>query len=152
MSDRPLDDINLAIIQMLQVGRRSYSEIASVLNVSEATVRLRVAKMSKDGTLKIQATVSRKHMPDGYSLVYVGVRLNTPILMDTANEFSKIPGVISVAVVTGRYDMILTVMLKPGYKLIDFYNEMLSKHSTTIKSNETFVVYEDINLSLPFPF
>lgn len=149
---KALDEINLSIIQMLGDGRRSYSDIAASLKISEGTVRARVSKLMKEGILKIQATVSGKHMPDGYTLIYVGIRLNTPILMDTAEELGKLKGVISVAVVTGRYDMILTVMLQPDYKIIDFYNEMLSRHPSTIKANETFVVYEDINLHLPFPF
>lgn len=152
MKRKPLDAVNLSIIRLLQNGRRSYSEIAESLGLSESTVRSRVSKMTSDGILQLGASVSIKRLPEGYQAVYICMRLNTPILMDTAEELSKIKGVVSVAVVTGRYDIILTVLLQPGYQLIDFYNEMLSKHSHSIKSNETFMVYEGVNLSLPFPF
>lgn len=152
MSDKTLDDTNLAIIGLLQQGRRSYNDIAAELGLSEATIRSRVGKLTAEGIIQVKALVSPKLMPDGYDVVYIGVQLNTPIIMNSADELSRLPGVVSVAVVTGRYDIILTVVLKPGFKLIDFYNEMLKKHSSAIKSNETFVVYEDVNLSLPYPF
>ena len=50
------DKLNQAIIEMLQTdGRRPYSEIAQALNVSEGTIRNRVAGMKNAGLLRIVA-------------------------------------------------------------------------------------------------
>jgi Lrp/AsnC family transcriptional regulator for asnA, asnC and gidA len=69
-----------------------------------------------------------------------------------AEALATLPGVISVAMVTGRYDLILTVMLTPELGLIDFFNTMLENYSESIRSNETFLVYEQVNLKTPYPY
>ncbi|KAL1110038.1 hypothetical protein AAG570_014160 [Ranatra chinensis] len=46
-----------------------------------------------------------------------------------AEAMSQLPGVISVALVTGRFDLVLTVILSPEFELIDFFNIMLERRT-----------------------
>ena len=85
----------------------------------------------------------------GHRIVIVGVKLKTMDLVKKGEEFSKLKGVISVSVVTGRFDLILTVLLKTGFGLLEFYTQEVSKLKD-VQSVETFVVYKSYNLKIPY--
>jgi Lrp/AsnC family transcriptional regulator for asnA, asnC and gidA len=57
--------------------------------------------------------------------------------------------VVSVSVVTGRYDLMLLVLLTRDYGLQEFYAEEVSKIDD-VRSLETFVVYKSYNLKVPY--
>jgi Lrp/AsnC family transcriptional regulator for asnA, asnC and gidA len=81
----------------------------------------------------------------------VGVKLSTMDLVKKGAEFSRVRGVVSVSVVTGRFDLILIVLLKEGFGLLEFYTEEVSRLEG-IQSVETFVVYKSYNLKVPYIF
>ena len=81
--------------------------------------------------------------------VMVGVKLTTMDLVKKGAEFSRVRGVVSVSVVTGRFDLILIVLLKEGFGLLEFYTEEVSKIKG-VQSVETFVVYKSYNLKVPY--
>ena len=112
-----IDKINLAIIKHLRSGRKSYKKIAEQLSVSENTVRARVQKLIDHGILEITGLVDPEAI-NGHRIVMVGVKLKTMDLVNKGEEFSKVKGVISVSVVTGRFDLILMVLLKTGFGLL----------------------------------
>jgi len=143
-----IDPINLAIIKHLRSGRKSYQKIAEQLSVSENTVRTRVHKLIDQGILAITGLVDPEAI-NGHRIVMVGVKLKTMDLVTKGEEFSKLKGVISVSVVTGRFDLILMVLLKTGFGLLEFYTEEVSKLKD-VQSVETFVVYKSYNLKIPY--
>jgi Lrp/AsnC family transcriptional regulator for asnA, asnC and gidA len=143
-----IDRINLAIIKHLRSGRRSYKKIAEQLSVSENTVRARVHKLIDKGILEITGLINPEAI-DGHRVVMVGIKLKTMDLVKKGEEFSKLKGVISVSVVTGRFDLILMVLLKTGFGLLEFYTEEVSKLED-VQSVETFVVYKSYNLKIPY--
>ena len=143
-----IDKINLAIIKHLRSGRKSYKKIAEQLSVSENTVRARVQKLMDHGILEITGLVDPEAI-NGHRIVMVGVKLKTMDLVNKGEEFSKVKGVISVSVVTGRFDLILMVLLKTGFGLLEFYTEEVSKLED-VQSVETFVVYKSYNLKIPY--
>ena len=114
-----IDQINLAIIKQLRSGRQSYKKIAEKLSVSENTVRNRVQLLIDNGILEITGLVDPEAI-SGHRIVMVGVKLKTMDLVKKGEEFSKLKGVISVSVVTGRFDLILMVLLKTGFGLLEF--------------------------------
>jgi Lrp/AsnC family transcriptional regulator for asnA, asnC and gidA len=143
-----IDKNNLAIIKHLHEGRKSYKKIAKDLCVSENTVRTRVQKLIDEGVLKISGLVNPESI-DGHRVVIVGVKLQSMDLVNKGKEFSNLKGVVAVSVVTGRFDLILIVLLKPGFGLLEFYTEEVSKISD-VQSVETFVVYKSYNLQVPY--
>jgi Lrp/AsnC family transcriptional regulator for asnA, asnC and gidA len=143
-----IDKNNLAIIKHLRSGRKSYKKIAEELNVSENTVRARVHKLIESGILEITGLVDPEAI-SGHRIVMVGVKLKTMDLVKKGEEFSKLRGVISVSVVTGRFDLIMIVLLKAGFGLLEFYTEEVSKLKD-VQSVETFVVYKSYNLKIPY--
>jgi Lrp/AsnC family transcriptional regulator for asnA, asnC and gidA len=143
-----VDKINLAIIKHLRSGRKSYKKIAEQLSVSENTVRTRVHNLIDNGILEITGLVDPEAI-NGHRIVIVGVKLKTMDLVKKGEEFSKLKGVISASVVTGRFDLILIVLLKTDFGLLEFYTEEVSKLED-VQSVETFVVYKSYNLKIPY--
>lgn len=142
-----IDETNLAIIEFLRDGRMPFKKIAEKLRLSEGTVRARVKKLQEEGILDIAGMVDPDGLPD-QSIVMVGVRLKDMDLVKKGEEFSALRGVISVCVVTGRYDLILTVMMTKDFTMLDFYTEEVKKVEN-VRAVETFVVYKSFNLKVP---
>lgn len=143
-----MDAINIGIIRQLKDGRRSFRRIAESLSVSENTVRTRLARLVDEGVLDISAHVDPEALPQ-HRVVIVGVKLQTMNLVKKGQEFSKLRGVVSVSVVTGRYDLILVVLLSDDFDLLQFYTEEVAR-LTDVQSVETFVVYKGYNLKVPY--
>ena len=143
-----IDKVNLAIIKHLRSGRKSYKKIAEQLSVSENTVRALVQKLIDHGIFEITGLVDPEAI-NGHRIVMVGVKLKSMDLVKKGEEFSKLKGVISVSVVTGRFDLILIVLLKTDFGLLEFYTEEVSKLKD-VQSVETFVVYKSYNLKIPY--
>ena len=143
-----IDETNLAIIKHLRQGRRSFKKISEDLDITENTVRARVNKLTEEGVLEISGLVDIESIP-GHRMVMVGVKLATMDLVKKGKEFSKLKGVVSVSVVTGRFDLILIVLINENFGLLEFYTEEVSRIKM-VQSVETFVVYKGFNLKIPY--
>lgn len=143
-----IDETNLKIIKELRNGRQSFKKIGERLGITENTVRSRTRRMLADGILEITGLVDIESVPR-HQLVMIGVKLKTTDMFKKGEEFSKLKGVVSVSVVTGRYDLILVVIFNDGYGLQDFYTEEVSKIED-VQSLETFVIYKGYNLKVPY--
>ncbi len=144
-----IDEMNLAIINKLKDGRVPYKKIADNLGVSEGTIRARVRKLTEEGVLEITGLVDPEAMPD-MSVVIVGVKVKDMDLVKKGEEFSKLRGVTSVCVVTGRFDLLVTVLLDKDFNMLRFYTEEVS-NIENVSSVESFVVYKSFDLKLPMP-
>lgn len=142
------DDTNLGIVKHLRDGRKSYKEIAEELSVTENTVRSRVNQLLREGALSITGLIDPEKIP-GHRLVVVGIKLNTMNLVNKGEEFSRLKGVVSVSVVTGRYDLILNVLLNEEFGLLEFYTTEVARIEG-VASAETFVVYKGYNTGVPY--
>jgi Lrp/AsnC family transcriptional regulator for asnA, asnC and gidA len=143
-----IDETSLAIIKHLREGRKSFQKIAEELSITENTVRARVNRLTEEGVLEVTGLVDPEAIP-GHRLVMVGIKLGTMDLVKKGEEFSRLKGVVSVCVVTGRYDLILTVLLNDTDDLLAFYTEQVSR-IRDVQSAETFVVYKTYNLKVPY--
>ncbi|RUM35824.1 MAG: Lrp/AsnC family transcriptional regulator [Desulfobulbus sp.] len=141
-----MDATDIEIIKELEDGRKSFNRIAQTLGLAEGTVRSRVNKLRDEGVLDISGLVDPEVLPD-HSIVMIGVRLNDMDLVKKGQEFSALNGVLSVAVVTGRFDLIITVMLKKNFGILEFYTKEAAKIKN-VQSVETFVVYKGFNLKV----
>jgi len=143
-----IDKINIEIIRHLRDGRKSFKVIADDLAITENTVRSRVNKLIEEGILSITGLVNPSKIP-GHNTVICGMKLSTVDLVAKGKELSKLKGVVSVSVVTGRYDLILYVLLNEEFSLLDFYTEEVSKVED-IQDIETFVVFKSYTLDIPY--
>lgn len=142
-----LDATNLAIINHLKDGRASFKKIAEELSLAEGTVRSRVKKLTDEGVLSISGLVNPEALPD-QQIVMVGVRVKGMDLVTKGEEFSRLRSVISVCVVTGQFDLIVTAMLSKDFGLLEFFTQEVATIDN-VRSIETFVVYKSFNLKVP---
>jgi len=144
-----MDTTDISIINELKDGRMSFNKIANTLGLAEGTVRTRVKRLRKDGQLDITALVDPEALPE-HSVVMIGIRVKDMDLVKKGSQFRNLRGVVSVAVVTGRFDLILTVMLTKDFGILEFYTEEASKIKN-VQSVETFVVYKSFNMKVSLP-
>jgi Lrp/AsnC family transcriptional regulator for asnA, asnC and gidA len=142
------DELNMNIMRQLRNGRKLYNAIGEELGVSHNTIRSRIQNMTEQGLLDITGRVDPDKL-SGHQVVMVGVKVNTMDLEEKGKEFSDLKGVVSVAVVTGRYDLILTVLINDEFELLDFFKNEMSKVQG-VQSTETFVVFKNYNLKVPY--
>jgi Lrp/AsnC family transcriptional regulator for asnA, asnC and gidA len=142
-----LDATSIAIINHLKDGRASFKKIAEALSLAEGTVRSRVKKLTDEGVLSISGLVNPEALPD-QQIVMVGVRVKGMDLVKKGEEFSRLRGVISVCVVTGQFDLIVTAMLDKQFGLLEFFTEEVATIEN-VRSVETFVVYKSFKLKVP---
>lgn len=145
-----IDQLHIGIISSLREGKKSFKKIADKLDVTENTVRTRVNNLQKEGIFDICGLVDPDILPD-HRVVIIGIKLAQMNLVEKGEEISSLKGVISVSVVTGRYDLMVFVMFKKGFGLLEFYTQEISKVEG-INSVETFVVYKSYNLKVPYIF
>ncbi len=143
-----IDDVTIKIIKFLRDGRKSNRKIAEKLGLSENTVRTRVNSLLNEGVLEICGLVDPEAL-SGHRVVFIGVKLATLNLVEKGKEFSRLKGVVSVSVVTGRFDLIVVVLLKEGFDLLEFYTREVYRLEG-VRSVETFVVYKGYNLKVPY--
>ena len=81
----------------------------------------------------------------------MGIKLSTLNLEEKAKEFLALKGVISVVVVTGRYDLIIHLATDNtgDNSLLNFFKNELSKIKG-VSDVETFVVYQSHNYRIPY--
>ena len=143
-----LGKINREIIRQLRDGRKSYDQISKKLSITPNTVRARVKKLMKDGAFDITGVIN-PDLVENHFLAMIGVKLKKMNLLRKGEQLSKLKGVVSVCVVTGQFDLILVVLLNNDFGLLDFLTEEVSKVGE-ILSTETFVVYKNFNLRVPY--
>ena len=150
MPMKKIDDTNKEIIKKLLDGRKAFSAIADELDITENTVRSRVNKMVDEGILKISGLVDPTLSP-GLQIIMMGVKMTTLDLEHKAEEFSRLRGVVSAAVVTGRYDLMVEVELceEDNFSLLDFFKYELVKIENVLEV-ETYIVYCSKNLLVPY--
>ena len=146
------DELNKSIIKILSNGNKSFAAIAEDLGVTENTIRSRVNRLVEDGILTIAGFVDVSKM-DNIQLAYMGVKSKTLDLELVASKVMKLAGVVNCAIVTGKYDLLLTIQLDSTEKmsLLDFFKNKLN-NIEEISEVETFIVYHSYDLKIPYKF
>ena len=143
-----IDETNIEILRHLKDGRKSFKLIAEALSVTENTIRSRVNKLLEEGILNFSGNIDVNALK-GNSLLYLGIKLKSMDLKDKASQFSQLKGVVSAGIVTGRYDIILQVLLGSDYSLLEFITEQVATVED-VQTVESFIVYKGYNLKVPY--
>ena len=132
-----LDDLSKAIIEQLQLdGRKSYSEIAKQVGLSEAAVRQRVQKLTDSGMVQIVAVTDPMQL--GFSRqAMIGVRA-TGDTAKLAEDLAKLDEVDYVVITAGTFDLLVEVVCESDSTLVDILNTKIRK-LPGVASTETFV-------------
>jgi len=143
-----MDSLDLRIAKALaENGRVANSEIARHIGVSEGTVRQRLKRLTEAGILKVQAMVNSEQVLNQYMAI-IGLSLEGRQLEKCAEQINEFPEVQRTLIVTGRYDILVSLLLDSHEGLVDFVTHKLSK-ITGIRDSETFVCLKNYNPWFP---
>lgn len=122
-----MDELDLAILASLQTnGRRPFTDIAQELDVSEGTVRNRVAKLLEDKVLHIVGLVDPNRL--GFNApAIIGVSLHEGDIEVIASEIANFSEVSKLIMVSGEFDLIVEVLCRDREHLANFLNQKLRK-------------------------
>jgi Lrp/AsnC family transcriptional regulator for asnA, asnC and gidA len=133
------DAIDMRIISLLQeYGRRSNADIARTVGLSESSVKNRIDRLIDTGTIKVLAVLNPKSV--GYKAnALIGIRVVPGKAEKVRRALSSLNEVLYLAVVTGRYDILIEVLLPHPDELYDFISKHVHK-IPGIASTETYYV------------
>jgi Lrp/AsnC family transcriptional regulator for asnA, asnC and gidA len=122
-----IDNLDLEIMKILQIdGRKSFRDIASILNKPESTIRSRYNQLIDNKALKVVAIPEPKVVGLD-TMVIICLKMELVYLQTAAEKISKFKEVRFVACTSGGYDLILQVYMKSNDELVDFITNKLSK-------------------------
>ncbi len=133
------DEIDWKIINLLSENHQTNTELAGKLGVSEGMVRQRIKRLQEAGVIKIRA-LRDPNVLENQQLAVLGINVAESRLLDyKAKEISGLDGVLSVAIVSGRYDLLVEILVDSNKGLIQFLTKTLSSVAG-ISKTETFVM------------
>jgi Lrp/AsnC family transcriptional regulator for asnA, asnC and gidA len=141
MSQEIDDSINRQLIQLLnENGRRSFTELASIVGISEAAARQRVNKLVASGAIKVVA------VPDPAALGFlrkalIGIR-HEGSLGPLAEQMRSLAEVSKVVVTAGGFDVLIEVVCKDDEHLVKLINERI-RSIEGVQTTETFVYLQE---------
>jgi Lrp/AsnC family transcriptional regulator, regulator for asnA, asnC and gidA len=133
-----LDDVDRKILRAFRFGGRlSNSEIARQVDVSEGTVRRRIAALEELGALKFVAITEPKNL--GFNLnVLIGVRADGDKVLSIAERLAEMPEVPYTAIAMGSFDIWVTALLPSTEAWLEFRARLSEIQG--VRSTETFHV------------
>lgn len=113
-----LDEIDTRILELLEEdARRSFTEMAEKLKVSESSIRKRVSALQKEGVIK-KFTIKVDHAKLGLNTVaIVGIDVDSDKMLEIAQELCDFKEVKCVATSSGDHMIMLEVWAKNGREL-----------------------------------
>lgn len=139
--DAELDDFDRKLIRVLtQDGRIPAGKAAQSLRVTPPTVRARLEALVRTGVLRIAALLDLSRTSQ-FSTAFIGISLERHQQLDRKLEqISNLRQVHWAAAVTGRFDLIVEIILETGMSdLYRFQTEDLPRVGG-IRSSESFMV------------
>ncbi len=122
-----LDELDFAILTQLQDdGRKSFTEIAEVLNVSIGTIRKRVNKLIEDRTLSVIGRVDPSKVGfHAYAHIFIAIR-PANLIENIAAQIGKLREVSFMAMISGDFDLEVDVMCRNNEHLVELTHKIQS--------------------------
>jgi Lrp/AsnC family transcriptional regulator for asnA, asnC and gidA len=134
-----MDDLDRSIVTFLQKdGRTRFTEIARALNVTEGTVRNRVAKLLEQKAIQIIGVVD-PHRTGYNAPAIIGISIQAPHLEEAAAEIAAMPEVSYLIMVAGEYDLMVEVFCRDRAHLASFIRDQLQQ-ATGVLRTQTFII------------
>ncbi|ADC49205.1 MULTISPECIES: Lrp/AsnC family transcriptional regulator [Alkalihalophilus] len=135
-----IDEMDYTILSFLQEdGKKSYTEIAKELNVSEGTVRTRINRMLKDNVFEFIIHMNPNKIGLNVQVI-IGISTKLGYQESIARELNRFSEVRFVGAFSGQHDLIMQAYFKNNDDLVHFVNKELAKIEGIISA--------DVNIEL----
>ncbi len=147
---RDVDNLDLEIINHLQGdGRKPFTDIAKELNISEGTVRNRVARLIDDKVIHIVGMVDPSRV--GFDApAMIGISVQPPMLEKVAETIANFPEVSYLIMVSGEFDLFVEVLCRDRDHLANFINQKLHR-VPGIARTQTFMTLKTYKMAYGAP-
>jgi Lrp/AsnC family transcriptional regulator for asnA, asnC and gidA len=143
---RVIDELDRNIIRLLQVdGRMSNTEIARQLDITETTVRKRIARLLDQRLMSIVAVPSPEAVGLTLSAI-LGVSVDLPSMQDVAETIRTYDEVRYVGMSVGRYELIVEAFFADQEHLLEFVSKKLGQ-LPGIGNLETSIILKVVKFS-----
>ena len=119
------DSVDERILQLLRTnGRRTKTDLARQLGITEGAIRKKLQKLTTTGLLKIVAMADSQKL--GYTIdVFCGIQVTPGKTFEVAERLISLEPVRYAALVTGTYDILFEAMFRHQDELLDFLTKTL---------------------------
>jgi Lrp/AsnC family transcriptional regulator for asnA, asnC and gidA len=135
-----LDVLDRRLVAALKEdGRMSFTQLASVLGVSEATARKRLHRLVESETIRIGPIVDQAKI--GYRLnVWIGIRCRPGTFRGVAEGLAKFHAVRYVGACTGAYDVICEAVFLSQAEMLTFLERELAAVDGVTETQSSMVL------------
>jgi Lrp/AsnC family transcriptional regulator for asnA, asnC and gidA len=121
-----LDQMDLDLLALLQNdGRITTRRVASLLNITEITARKRLKRLLERKIVTIQGVAEPLHFGYMHEAI-LNLKVNTSNVESAAATLASLHEVRFVAITTGEYALLCTVMLFETGQLLEFTRDKIS--------------------------
>lgn len=143
---RAVDSLDRRIITLLQTdGRRANTEIARALDVTETTVRKRIARLLDENLINIVAVPTPTAVGMNLSAI-IGISVDLTAMHAIGDQLRGYPEVRYVGMSAGRYDVMLEAFFTDQEHLLDFVTDKLGTIEG-IEKVETSIILKVVKFS-----
>ncbi|MBN2616801.1 MAG: Lrp/AsnC family transcriptional regulator [Spirochaetales bacterium] len=133
------DEIDWKIIENIRKEHKNNNAIARELGVSEGMIRQRLKKLKDAGVVKISGLINPDVLENKMSALIAATLSDGSKLDEKARQIAAFDEVLSVSVSTGRYDLMIEILVESNQGLVKFITEKLSLIQG-LRDTETFVM------------
>ena len=138
------DDTDWKIINILRKAHAPNSTIARELNLSEGAIRQRLKKLKDSGVMTVRGLINPDILSNQQIAIVAVTVAESSMLETKAEEISELENVQSVNITTGRYDLMVEVLVDSNHGLVSFLTEQLARVAG-ISSTESFIMLKGYN-------
>lgn len=147
-----LDEIDLQLIYELQQdGRQSNVELANKLNVGETTIRRRLQRLLKNGSIRVVAVPNPIRIGLNF-MCTMRFEIKKSKLKAFAMELSQYPYVYYLGIITGEWDILAKLVLSSPRQLSELMWHISTRpeviRTETVIDVEIFKAPWDVNLDI----
>ena len=145
-SQNSMDEVDLSILSCLQKdARRSFTDIAAKLGVSEGTVRNRVARLLENRTIQLVGLIDPNQL--GYDApAMIGLTVQSNLLEQAAVAIAQFPEVSYLVMTSGEYDLLVEILCRDREHLASFLNESLRQVEGVLRT-QTFMILRTFKMA-----
>ena len=141
-----MDKTDLAILSLLQKdARRSSTDKANELNISEGTVRNRVSRLVEKRSIQLVGLIDPNQL--GFEApAMIGVTVQSNLLEEAATQIAQFPEVSYLVMSSGEYDLLVEVLCRDREHLAAFLNENLRQVEGVLRT-QTFMILRTFKMA-----
>lgn len=138
------DETDWKIINILREAHVPNNAIAKELNLSEGAIRQRLKKLKDSGVMVVRGLINPDILENQQIAIIAVTVTESAQLENKAAEIAELENVHSVNITTGRYDLMVEILVDSNKGLVKFLTEQLSQ-VTGVSSTESFLILKGYN-------